>query len=113
MHIARYSLINASPLSWSYVINTEGRAFIIPGKSETPASFETTLNELEQIVIRLEGGSLPLGGALNEFERGVRSACQRQIKLQQVEQCVQILLSDAEGAALTSFTSGNGQMNLT
>lgn len=76
----------------------------MPKKNEAPASFETALTELEQIVNRLESGSLPLEEALNEFERGVQLARQGQTKLQQAEQRVQILLADNEGAPLTPFT---------
>ncbi|SQA97085.1 Exodeoxyribonuclease 7 small subunit [Cedecea neteri] len=43
----------------------------MPKKTESPASFETALVELEQIVTRLESGDLALEEALNEFERGV------------------------------------------
>ena len=73
-------------------------------KNDAPASFETALTELEQIVTRLESGDLPLEEALSEFERGVQLARQGQTKLQQAEQRVQILLSDQEEAPLTPFT---------
>ena len=73
-------------------------------KIESQTSFETALAELENIVTRLEGGSLPLEDALNEFERGVQLARVGQAKLQQAEQRVQILLSDKEDAGLTPFT---------
>lgn len=46
----------------------------MPKKNDAPASFETALSELEQIVTRLESGDLPLEEALNEFERGVQLA---------------------------------------
>lgn len=48
----------------------------MPKKNDAPASFETALSELEQIVTRLESGDLPLEDALNEFERGVQLARQ-------------------------------------
>ncbi|AWK15339.1 exodeoxyribonuclease VII small subunit [Candidatus Fukatsuia symbiotica] len=67
------------------------------------ASFETVLNELEQIVTRLESGELPLENALNEFEHGVKLAKQSQQTLLQAEQRVQILLSDDVGKPLTPF----------
>ncbi|HBC0019347.1 TPA: exodeoxyribonuclease VII small subunit [Enterobacter hormaechei subsp. steigerwaltii] len=76
----------------------------MPKKNDAPASFETALSELEQIVIRLESGDLPLEDALNEFERGMQLARQGQVKLQQAEQRVQILLSDSEDAKTTPFT---------
>ncbi|RXX50394.1 exodeoxyribonuclease VII small subunit [Enterobacter cloacae] len=55
----------------------------MPKKNDAPASFETALRELEQIVTRLESGDLPLVEALNEFERVVQLARQGQVKLQQ------------------------------
>ncbi|MEK0167840.1 MULTISPECIES: exodeoxyribonuclease VII small subunit [Enterobacteriaceae] len=73
-------------------------------KNDAPASFETALTELEQIVTRLESGDLPLEEALSEFERGVQLARQGQTKLQQAEQRVQILLSEQEEVPLTPFT---------
>lgn len=79
----------------------------MPKKNEAPASFETALTELEQIVNRLESGDLPLEEALNEFERGVQLARQGQAKLQQAEQRVQILLADKDNASLTPFTPDN------
>lgn len=77
----------------------------MPKKNDRPASFESALQELEQIVLRLEGGNLPLEDALNEFERGVQLARQGQVKLQQAEQRVQILLADSEDAPLTPFSA--------
>ncbi len=51
----------------------------MPKKNEAPASFETALGELEQIVNRLESGDLPLEEALSEFERGVQLARQGKV----------------------------------
>ncbi|WP_368913540.1 exodeoxyribonuclease VII small subunit [Mixta calida] len=76
----------------------------MPKKAEQPISFETSLQQLEQIVTRLESGDLPLEEALNEFERGVQLARVGQKTLQQAEQRVQILLNDGKDAALTPFT---------
>lgn len=79
----------------------------MPKKSEQPASFESSLQQLEQIVTRLESGNLPLEEALSEFERGVQLARTGQQTLQQAEQRVQILLSDDKNADLTPFTPEN------
>ncbi|OZI14154.1 exodeoxyribonuclease VII small subunit [Sodalis-like symbiont of Philaenus spumarius] len=79
----------------------------MPKKAEQPASFETALKELEQIVNRLESGELPLEQALNEFEQGVQLARQGQKTLQQAEQRVQILLNDTPDAPLTPFAPKN------
>lgn len=82
----------------------KSQTFAMAKKNIAPASFETALSELEQIITRLESGDLQLEQALNEFERGVRLARQGQVTLQQAEQRVQILLSDDEEAPLTPFT---------
>lgn len=79
----------------------------MPKKAESPASFETSLQQLEQIVSRLESGELPLEEALNEFERGVQLARNGQQTLQQAEQRVRILLSDDKDADLNAFTPEN------
>ena len=79
----------------------------MPKKAEQPASFESSLQQLEQIVTRLESGSLPLEEALNEFERGVQLARTGQQTLQQAEQRVQILLSDDKNADLVPFNTEN------
>ena len=76
----------------------------MPKKNEAPASFETALGELEQIVNRLESGALPLEEALSEFERGVQLARQGQARLHHAEQRVQILLADSEDSTLTPLT---------
>lgn len=65
------------------------------------------MQQLEQIVSRLESGELPLEEALNEFERGVQLARNGQQTLQQAEQRVRILLSDDKDADLSSFTPEN------
>ncbi|MDC9587822.1 exodeoxyribonuclease VII small subunit [Xenorhabdus sp. XENO-10] len=72
-------------------------------ETEQMPAFETSLKELEQIVIRLESGDLPLEDALNEFERGIQLARQGQKTLQQAEQRVQILLNHDAQSPLDEF----------
>ncbi len=83
----------------------------MPKKAQPSVSFEASLQQLEQIVTRLESGDLPLEEALNEFERGVQLAKAGQQTLSQAEQRVQILLNGDKGddsdAALTPFTPEN------
>jgi exodeoxyribonuclease VII small subunit len=57
---------------------------------------EATLEELEQLVERLEEGELPLNQALQEFERGIKLTKQCQSVLKDAEQKIEILLADAE-----------------
>ena len=77
----------------------------MPKKNEAPASFETALGELEQIVNRLESGDyLYIQTSETGYERGVQLARQGQSQLQQAEQRVQILLADSEDSPTTPFT---------
>lgn len=54
-------------------------------------SFEQALNELEQLVERMEGGELSLEDSLKEFEKGMQLSSQCQAMLEEAEQRVQIL----------------------
>ncbi|HEY8567927.1 exodeoxyribonuclease VII small subunit [Microbulbifer sp.] len=58
------------------------------------ASFESALEELEQLVERLESGDLPLDEALADFERGVKLTRECQQKLASAEQKVKVLMEE-------------------
>lgn len=67
-----------------------------------PPAFETSLTELQQIVTRLEDGSLGLEQSLSEFERGVKllRTCYR--ILEEAEQKVELLIGfNEQGEPLT------------
>lgn len=75
--------------------------------TETPPSFESALDLLQQAVKRLEGGELSLEQALQQFEEGVKLARVCQGHLSTAEQRVEILMkSSAEQSSpeLQSFT---------
>ena len=57
---------------------------------------EDTLEQLEQLVERLEEGELPLDQALTEFERGIKLTRQCQTVLKDAEQKIEILLAESE-----------------
>lgn len=61
-------------------------------------SFESSLEELEQIVRQLEGGDLPLDRSLELFEQGVRLSRECQKRLDEAERKVEILLRGNDGA---------------
>lgn len=73
------------------------------GEKNASISFEAALNDLEQVVTRLESGTLSLEESLNEFERGVKLTKQTQKKLSEAEQRVKILLTDTPDAELNPF----------
>jgi exodeoxyribonuclease VII small subunit len=61
-------------------------------------SFESSLEELEQIVQQLEGGDLPLERSLELFEQGVRLSRECQKRLDEAERKIEILLKGGDGA---------------
>ncbi|HDZ9328095.1 TPA: exodeoxyribonuclease VII small subunit [Vibrio cholerae] len=67
-------------------------------------SFESTIEELEQLVEQLESGDLALDEALRKFERGISLARAGQLKLDDAEKRVRILLSNSDDAPLSDFS---------
>ncbi|EOX4199474.1 exodeoxyribonuclease VII small subunit [Vibrio cholerae] len=67
-------------------------------------SFESTIEELEQLVEQLESGDLALDEALRKFERGISLARAGKLKLDDAEQRVRILLSNSDDAPLSDFS---------
>ncbi len=63
-----------------------------PVKTPPPADFEHSLDELEQLVARMEGGELNLDESLASFERGIGLYRHCQQALEQAELRVRLLL---------------------
>jgi len=64
----------------------------------TPApSFEEALQQLEQIVQKLEKGELPLEESLRLYEEGIRLSRLCHGKLEEAEGKIEMLLKDARG----------------
>ena len=63
-----------------------------PAKTPPVADFEHSLEELEQLVTRMEGGTLSLDESLASFERGIGLYRHCQQSLQQAELRVRLLL---------------------
>jgi exodeoxyribonuclease VII small subunit len=59
--------------------------------------FETSLKKLEEIVKRLEGGSISLEDSLKAFEEGVKHAAFCSQKLDEAERRVEVLLKRKDG----------------
>jgi exodeoxyribonuclease VII small subunit len=72
--------------------------------AKRPPPFEESLNELEQLVERMEQGNLPLEEALKLFERGIQLTRTCQKALKEAEQKVQILLEENGEPLLKPFT---------
>ena len=63
-----------------------------PTEPASPADFEHSLDELEQLVARMEGGDLSLDDSLASFERGIGLYRHCQQALEQAELRVRLLL---------------------
>lgn len=62
-----------------------------PAAPVPPASYEAALEELEQLVARIESGQLPLDQLLQGYQRGAELLQFCRDKLQAVEQQIQVL----------------------
>ena len=73
---------------------------------------ELALKDLEQIVVNLEKGDLPLAEAIRQFERGVELTRRCQAVLKEAEQKVQVLsdgmLEDVDPLTLRKSDGENG-----
>ena len=68
--------------------------------------FEKSLQELEQLVERLEAGDLPLEESLRTFERGVALTRECQLALQSAQARVEILLKRDGRTETAPFDAG-------
>jgi exodeoxyribonuclease VII small subunit len=59
--------------------------------AESPPSFETALNELEDLVATMEGGQLPLAESLAAYKRGAALLAYCQAALKDAQQQVEVL----------------------
>ena len=74
-----------------------------------PKTFESSLEELEQIVRELEQGELPLERSLELFEQGVKLSRECQDRLNQAERRIEILMRDNQGRpSVRPFEPENG-----
>ncbi len=65
--------------------------------SEKKKNFETSLNDLEKIVRKLEDGDLSLEESLKLFEDGVKLSRECQERLTNAERRIEVLLKDSNG----------------
>ncbi len=66
-------------------------------KDPSNKNFESSLEELEQVVEQLESGDLDLDASLAAFEKGVGLVKFCNQKLNEVEKKVELLVKDKEG----------------
>lgn len=69
--------------------------------SDEPVDFEAALAELEELVSRMESGTLSLEASLEAFERGIKLTRDCQAALRQAELRVKALTQDGDEVDLT------------
>ena len=69
--------------------------------SDEPVDFEAALAELEELVGRMESGTLSLEASLQAFERGIKLTRDCQAALRQAELRVKALTQDGDEVDLT------------
>ena len=60
-------------------------------------TFETAVKQLEQIVLELESGNLPLEDSIKKFEEGIKLSKFCSAKLDETEKKITLLLKDQDG----------------
>jgi exodeoxyribonuclease VII small subunit len=81
----------------------DGETNMSKKKPKTPPSFEESLEQLEAIIRKLEGGQLPLDDSLEQYEQGIRHLGLCYKTLTRVEKKVELLSGfDAQGKPLTA-----------
>ncbi|HJP98306.1 MAG TPA: exodeoxyribonuclease VII small subunit [Rhodanobacteraceae bacterium] len=73
------------------------------GESNAVAQFEQSLDELEQLVAKMEGGELNLDESLRSFERGIALYRSCQTALEQAEARVKLLLDPGHPESAQPF----------
>ncbi len=77
-----------------------------PADGSPVAQFEQSLDELEQLVARMEGGELSLDESLRSFERGIALFRRCQAALEQSEARVKLLLDPSQPDPARPFEPG-------
>jgi len=75
-----------------------------PAETAPVADFERSLDELEQLVARMEGGDMSLDESLSAFERGIGLYRHCQQSLDQAELRVRLLLDPDAPDTAEPFT---------
>ncbi len=80
-------------------------------KKKKPSNFESDLQELENLVEKMEDGELSLEESLVHFERGIALTRSCQKALTEAEQKIQILLAEYGSQKLQPFSSDENSDN--
>ncbi|QGQ97099.1 exodeoxyribonuclease VII small subunit [Paenibacillus psychroresistens] len=75
-------------------------------KEDVVLSFEEAMDQLEQLVGKLENGDVPLEKAIDLFQEGMKLSHLCSQKLEQVERKIEILVEENGALNKKPFTNG-------
>jgi exodeoxyribonuclease VII small subunit len=75
-------------------------------KEAAVLSFEEAMDQLEQLVGKLENGDVPLEKAIDLFQEGMKLSHLCSQKLEQVERKIEILVEENGSLTKKAFSSG-------
>lgn len=75
----------------------------MPEPQTAPATFESSLRELESIVKDLEKGDLPLEQSLALFEKGMRLSADCKRQLEEAESRIEVMMKRGAEVVPTPF----------
>ncbi|PZD93442.1 exodeoxyribonuclease VII small subunit [Paenibacillus sambharensis] len=75
-------------------------------QKETTQTFEEAMEQLEEIVTRLENGDVPLETAIELFQEGMRLSQLCGSKLEHVERKIEMLIETEDGVQRKPFAPG-------
>lgn len=80
----------------------EGEAQGVNRDADAPVDFEAALAELEELVAKMEGGSLSLEESLAAFERGIKLTRECQAALRSAELRIKALTQEGDELDLSA-----------
>jgi exodeoxyribonuclease VII small subunit len=78
-------------------------------KETAVLSFEEAMDQLEQLVSKLENGDVPLEKAIDLFQEGMKLSHLCSQKLEQVERKIEMLVEENGVLSKKPFSSGNDE----
>jgi exodeoxyribonuclease VII small subunit len=78
-------------------------------KEAVVLSFEEAMDQLEQLVGKLENGDVPLEKAIDLFQEGMKLSQLCSQKLEQIERKIEILVEENGALHKKPFFSGNDE----
>src|ERR1700730_8492750 len=95
--------------AWTVTFGLWRRNRMAKEKEAAVLSFEEAMDQLEQLVGKLENGDVPLEKAIDLFQEGMKLSHLCSQKLEQVERKIEILVEENGVLNKKPFSNGNDE----